>query len=195
MCRFNTEVYPALISHIHTNMAKLFQLALAPVAASAIFTPQGERSADCVVQMPDTAVVKSHDTDSRRRGEDELAWAWENFMDIGDHEWLPRMLMAKAVMKAMQALEEYTTQKRIAEARGRASKCGWTTWMVGAAAEKCTWCPKVEAPAPILPVVPDLRNSVHHMWLAYGGFAVPIYEGLRSPSRHSSSRYCWMRSH
>ena len=56
--------------------------------------------------------------------DDELAWAWENFMDIGDHEWLPRLLMAKAVMKAMQALEEYTTQEKIAEARGRASKRG-----------------------------------------------------------------------
>ena len=43
-------------------MAKLLQLALVPAAASAVFTPQGERAADCIVQVPDTATVKTHDT-------------------------------------------------------------------------------------------------------------------------------------
>jgi PhoPQ-activated pathogenicity-related protein len=104
-----------------------------------------------------------------------LAWAWKEFFDSGDHEWLPRLPMAKAVMKAMQAVQEYTTQENIAELDGwlvsGASKRGWTTWMVGAAAEKCTWCPKVDALAPIVPIVPNLREGVHHMWQAYGGFS------------------------
>jgi len=83
--------------------------------------------------------------------------------------------MAKAVMKAMQAVQEYTTQENIAELDGwlvsGASKRGWTTWMVGAASAKCTWCPKVDALAPIVPIVPNLREGVHHMWQAYGGFS------------------------
>jgi PhoPQ-activated pathogenicity-related protein len=103
-----------------------------------------------------------------------LAWAWKQFMDTRDPEWLPRLPMAKSVMKAMQAVQEYTTQESIAEIDGwlvsGASKRGWTAWMVGAAAEKCTWCPKVEALAPIVPIVPNLRQGVHHMWEAYGGF-------------------------
>jgi len=40
-------------------MAKLLQIACIPLAASGVFTPQGERAADCVVQVPETAVVKT----------------------------------------------------------------------------------------------------------------------------------------
>merc|ERR1711976_435975 len=58
-----SEVFPALISQtLPIKMAKLLQIALVPVAAHAVFTPQGERSADCIVQVPETAVVKTHDT-------------------------------------------------------------------------------------------------------------------------------------
>jgi hypothetical protein len=42
------------------KMAKL--LAFLPVATTAVFTPQGDRAADCVVQVPDIAIVKTHDT-------------------------------------------------------------------------------------------------------------------------------------
>jgi hypothetical protein len=43
-------------------MAKLLQIALLPVAATSVFTPQGERAEDCVVQVPMTATVKTHET-------------------------------------------------------------------------------------------------------------------------------------
>lgn len=101
-----------------------------------------------------------------------IAWAWKQFIETGDPEWLPRLPMAKAVMKAMQAVQEYTTQENIAEIDGwlvaGASKRGWTTWMVGAA--NCPSCPKIDAIAPIVPIVPNLREGVHHMWQSYGGF-------------------------
>merc|ERR1711988_1061919 len=75
-------------------------------------------------------------------------------------------------MKAMQAVQEYTTQKGIASIDGwvvsGASKRGWTTWMVGSV--NCPTCPKIDAIAPVVPIVPNLREGVHHMWRAYGGF-------------------------
>jgi hypothetical protein len=43
-------------------MVKLLQVASIPMVAIGVFTPQGERAADCVVQVPETAVVKTHDT-------------------------------------------------------------------------------------------------------------------------------------
>ena len=145
-----------------------------PLAMNAVSSQIGVITV-ALFQIPNCHMIYETDPSKRGRSEDAmLAWAWKNFMDTGDHEWLPRLPMAKAVMKAMQAVEEYTTQEKIAEIDGwlvaGASKRGWTTWMVGAAAEKCTWCPKVEALAPIVPIVPDLRNGVHHMWRAYGGF-------------------------
>jgi len=126
-------------------------------------------------QIPNCHMHYPSDPSGRGRSEDAmLAWAWNQFIETGDPEWLPRLPMAKAVMKAMQAVQEYTTQEGIAEIDGwavsGASKRGWTTWMVGAASSHCTWCPKVEAIAPIVPIVPNLREGVHHMWQAYGGF-------------------------
>jgi len=125
-------------------------------------------------QIPNCHMVYPSDPSGKRRSEDAMiAWAWKEFMDSGDPEWLPHLPMAKAVMKAMQAVQEFTTQESIAEIDGwlvaGASKRGWTTWMVGAA--NCPSCPNVEALAPIVPIVPNLREGVHHMWRAYGGFS------------------------
>jgi len=38
---------------------KLVQIVCIPLAAAGVFTPQGERHADCVVQVPETAIVKT----------------------------------------------------------------------------------------------------------------------------------------
>lgn len=148
-----------------------------PLAMNAVSSQIGVITV-ALFQIPNCHMVYPSDPEKKRRSEDAmLAWAWNEFMKSGDPEWLPRLPMAKAVMKAMQAVQEYTTKEDSpvqAEIDGwlvaGASKRGWTTWMVGAAAEKCTWCPKVDALAPIVPIVPNLREGVHHMWRAYGGF-------------------------
>jgi len=101
-----------------------------------------------------------------------IAWAWKEFIDSGNPEWLPRFPMVKGAMKAMQAVTEYTTQKGIANIDGwvvsGASKRGWTTWMTGAV--DCPTCPKITAIAPIVPIVPALQLDMHHMYKAYGGW-------------------------
>merc|ERR1719160_379485 len=80
--------------------------------------------------------------------------------------------MAKAAMQAMRAVQEFTSQEKMASIDGwlvsGASKRGWTTWMVGAV--NCPTCPTIDAIAPVVPIVPNLHEGVHHMWRAYGGF-------------------------
>jgi len=40
-------------------MVRMIQAVLAPAFAAAVFTPQGERDAACIVQVPETAVLKT----------------------------------------------------------------------------------------------------------------------------------------
>jgi PhoPQ-activated pathogenicity-related protein len=124
-------------------------------------------------QIPNCHMHYPSDPSGRGRSEDSMiAWAWHQFLETGDPEWLPRLPMVKAAMKAMQAVQEYTKEAGIADIDGwlvaGASKRGWTTWMVGAV--NCPTCPNIDAIAPIVPIVPNLRAGVHHMWEAYGGF-------------------------
>lgn len=124
-------------------------------------------------QIPNCHIVYPSDPSKRGRSEDAMiAWAWKEFLDSGNPEWLPRFPMVKGAMKAMQAVQEYTAEKGIADIDGwvvsGASKRGWTTWMVGAV--DCPTCPKIVALAPVVPIVPALTLDMHHMFKAYGGW-------------------------
>jgi PhoPQ-activated pathogenicity-related protein len=72
----------------------------------------------------------------------------------------------------MRATQEFTTQKGLAEIEGwvvaGASKRGWTTWMVGAAT--CESCPTIKGIAPLVPIVPNLRQEMHRQWQSYNGW-------------------------
>ena len=45
-----------------------------------------------------------------------------------------------------------------------ASKRGWTTWLVGAAANSCTNCVKIAGMVPFVPIAPDFVKDLHRMW-------------------------------
>jgi len=125
-------------------------------------------------QIPNCHMVYPSDPLKKPREEDAMiAWAWNQYLKTKDPEWLPRLPMTKAAMQAMRAVQEFTTQKKMAAIDGwlvsGASKRGWTTWMVGAA--NCPSCPNIKAIAPIVPIVPNLKENVHHMWQSYGGLS------------------------
>jgi PhoPQ-activated pathogenicity-related protein len=143
-----------------------------PLAINVVATDTGA-IAVVLNQIPNCHMVYPSDPSQRGRSEDAMiAWAWHQFLETGDPEWLPRLPMVKAAMAAMRAVQEYTKEAGIADIDGwvvaGASKRGWTTWMVGAV--NCPTCPTIDAIAPIVPIVPNLREGVHHMWRAYGGF-------------------------
>lgn len=143
-----------------------------PLAMNAVATDTGAIGV-VLNQIPNCHMVYPSDPSQSGRSEDGMiAWAWNQFLETGDPEWLPRLPMVKAAMAAMRAVQEYTKQAGIADIDGwvvsGASKRGWTTWMVGAV--NCPTCPKIDAIAPVVPIVPNLRAGIHHMWRALGGF-------------------------
>lgn len=129
-----------------------------------------------VFQIPNCPIVYPSDPSQKRRTEDAIiAWGWHEFLNAKTgtgYEWLLRLPMTKAAMRCMQAVQEFTTQKKLAKIDGflvaGASKRGWTTWMVGAVT--CPTCPNIVAIAPLVPIMPDLIREMHRQWMSYGGW-------------------------
>jgi PhoPQ-activated pathogenicity-related protein len=119
--------------------------------------------------------------ETQGRFEDSLiAYTWDKFLRGGDDEWLARLPMTKAAVRAMDA----ATQFLAGPAGGRvalkkfvvagASKRGWTTWTTAVVD------PRVVA---IVPLVIDLLNiepSFDHHHRVYGFFAPAVkdYEDI-----------------
>ena len=107
--------------------------------------------------------------------DDLIAFAWLQFMEGGAtedlHKWLPRFPMTRAVVRAMDVVQEICESKLqpvdVFFVSG-ASKRGWTTWNVAAVDERVMG---------IAPVVIDLLNivpSFQHHWQCYGEWAPAI---------------------
>lgn len=134
-------------------------------------------------QIPNCHIVYPSDPARKPREEDAmLAWAWKEYIDTQEPEWLPWFAMVKGAMAAMTAVQEYTSQSGLGEIDGwlvsGASKRGWTTWLTGAV--NCPTCPKIDAIAPIVPIVPNLRQSLHHMYQSYGGWTFAFADYLEA---------------
>ena len=102
------------------------------------------------------------------RKEDALVvYTWLKFLETGDASWPLHFPMAKAVLKAMDALQDMVrTEGRPSLDRfliTGASKRGWTTWLDGASRDK-----RIQAIAPM--VIDTLHVSVQipHQLEAYG---------------------------
>lgn len=111
------------------------------------------------------------------RVEDEIiSYAWRKFLEGGardeDANWLPRLPMTAAAMRAMDTVTDFT-QNQLNTTVDKfvvsgASKRGWTTWTTG------IYDDRVVA---IAPVVIDLLNivpSFQHHWRAYGEWSPAI---------------------
>jgi PhoPQ-activated pathogenicity-related protein len=114
---------------------------------------------------------------SRRTEDAMIAWTWAHFMDHPDQpEWLARLPMTKAVVRAMDTLTAF--RKPVASitrfAVAGASKRGWTTWTT-AAVDK-----RVFAAIPLVMDELNFVKNVHHHFRAYGGwsFALNDYYSL-----------------
>ena len=106
-------------------------------------------------QIPNQPTVFLADPSKAQRTEDAvIAWTWKTFIENPDDpSILLRLPMTKAVVKAMDAITEFTNKKSKVEIKkfmiAGASKRGWTTWTT-AAVDK-----RVFAAAPI---VMDMLN-------------------------------------
>jgi PhoPQ-activated pathogenicity-related protein len=109
-------------------------------------------------------------------GEDALiSYTWVKYMETGDEDWIVNFAMTKAVIRAMDTLEELAEQEWDTELRGfmpfGASKRGWTTYLTGIVApERCVG---------IAPMVFDILNfpiQIEHQRDFWGDYSPMIHD-------------------
>lgn len=113
--------------------------------------------------------------DAQTRQEDGIvAYSWDKYLRTGDETWPLRLPMTKSVVRAMDAVAEFSRSGeggRIEVDRfvlGGASKRGWTAWTAAALDKRV---------AAVIPLVIDLLNieaSFKHHYQAYGFWAPAI---------------------
>jgi PhoPQ-activated pathogenicity-related protein len=130
--------------------------------------------------------------EAKGRVEDELiAYTWDKFLKGGDDQWLARLPMTKAAVRAMDTVTAFlasdaggkTEVSKFVVSGG--SKRGWTTWTTAAVDKRVV---------AIAPMVIDLLNivpSFQHHWRVYGFWAPAIkdYENMDLMSWSGTKRY------
>lgn len=141
-------------------------------------------------QIPNQPLTYSDD--GKARSEDSsIAYTWDKFMRTGDTKWPLRLPMTKAVVRAMDAVQEFCREKLPAPVSikdfvvGGGSKRGWTTWTTAAVDSR------VRA---ITPIVIDMLNvvpSFRHHWEAYGFWAPAVddYQDMKIFDRMETVEY------
>lgn len=163
-------------------------------------------------QIPNQPINFASDPIHQNRTEDAvLAFGWRHYIDeinsgtapaAADADWLPRLPMTKAVVRAMDTVAAFAAQSPLvaeairagAEARGEpldegephavtidkfsvagASKRGWTTWTTAAVDKRVV----VQIPLVLDPL--RVHDFMHSMWQSYGGwtFALNDYYALK----------------
>jgi len=130
-------------------------------------------------QVPNQPIVFAEDILQDTRDEDAIiAFTWWHFLFDPDYnaEYLLRLPMTKAAVKAMDAIQLFLTDENAPEEIqgtnlnptkyfvGGASKRGWTTWTTA------TVDPRVIG---IMPTIMDELNfvkNIKHHWQSYGGW-------------------------
>ncbi len=126
-----------------------------------------------IKQIPNQPLIFADD--GRKRSEDAIiAYNWDKYLRTGDPEWLTRMPMTKAVVRAMDTVQEFCRNKEGGGVKvnnfvlAGASKRGWTTWTATAVDSRVIAC---------VPMVIDMLNlvpSFKHHYEVYGGWAPAI---------------------
>ena len=107
------------------------------------------------------------------RKEDQIiAYTWDKYFKTGDKSWPLQVPMTKAVIKAMDAVEEFS-KDHLESPIGKfvvsgLSKRGWTSWLVAAHDARVIG---------VIPMVIDLlniRESFSHHFDVYGQWAIAI---------------------
>ena len=120
--------------------------------------------------------LKFQSSDSIERYEDNLiAYGWNQFLQggakKGDVEWLARFPMTRAVVRAMDVIQEITSSKENAVKKffiSGASKRGWTTWTTAAVDNR------VMGMAPLVIDLLNLVPSFDHHYKVYGDWSPAV---------------------
>lgn len=108
-----------------------------------------------------------------------VVYTWQKYLETGDPTWPLHFPMAKAVVKAMDALQAYSTYAKIPEIKEflitGASKRGWTTWLVGASRDK-----RVKGIAPMVIDTLNVGVQIPHQIESYGKASEQIEDYTKS---------------
>ena len=109
-----------------------------------------------------------------------IVYTWQKYIETGDESWPLHFPMAKAVLKAMDAIQAFTKSEHQPDVNGfvitGASKRGWTTWLAGASQDR-----RVKAIAPMVIDTLNVAAQGPHQLAAYGGkFSEQIDDYTRS---------------
>ena len=128
----------------------------------------------CMIEMIPNQPLKFADSEHKRMEDSIIAYTWDKFVRTGDEEWPLRLPMTKAVVRAMDAVQEFCAS----EAGGKqavdsfmvagGSKRGWTTWTTAAVDDR------VIAIAPIVIDILNLLPSFAHHYSVYGRWAPAV---------------------
>lgn len=104
-----------------------------------------------------------------------IAWTWRMFLhDTNKPEWLARLPMTKAVVKAMDTVQAFvSTNLRKSVPKfvvAGASKRGWTTWTT-AAVDK-----RVAAMVPIVMPMGNMNPLINAMYRVYGNWSFALQD-------------------
>jgi PhoPQ-activated pathogenicity-related protein len=96
-----------------------------------------------------------------------VVYTWQKFLETGDESWPLHFPMAKAVLKAMDAVQAMAKTEKLASIDEflitGASKRGWTTWLDGASRDK-----RIKAIAPMVIDTLNVAVQMPHQLAAYG---------------------------
>jgi len=91
-----------------------------------------------------------------------IVYTWQKYLETGDDTWPLHFPMAKAVIKAMDALQALRPELKRFIITG-ASKRGWTTWLAGASKDK-----RIVGIAPMVIDILNVAAQVPHQLEMYG---------------------------
>lgn len=138
-----------------------------------------------------------NDQQMDERFEDEIiSYGWRKYLEGGakdeDAEWLSRLPMTAAAMRAMDTITDFmqnqqnkTVDKYVVSG---ASKRGWTTWTTG------IYDGRIVAIAPLVIDLLNILPSFQHHWQAYGEWspAIEDYEDENIMAWQYSDEYATM---
>ncbi|CAF0930838.1 unnamed protein product [Brachionus calyciflorus] len=126
-----------------------------------------------VRNIPNQPLVFRDDPNKKRRVEDDIiAWTWMKFLkNTSDPSILLRLPMTKAVVRAMDSIQEFAKQNNYGDIKkfmlAGESKRGWTTWTTAAVDSK-----RVFSAVPIVMDLLNINTNLHSHYKALGGWTL-----------------------
>lgn len=136
------------------------------------------------VSMIPNQPLEFHQDGEQRTEDDLIGYTWDQYLKTGDDIWPARLPMTKAVVRAMDAVQEITAKQEFDGPKVESfvvaggSKRGWTTWTVGVVDSR------VKAIAPIVIDVLNANVSMNHHYSAYGFWAPAINDYVQHKITH-----------